>query len=168
MQDRSNIVLIGMPGSGKTTIGKLLAEHTNKQFIDGDQLLEEASKLDLQDIVDLRGLDYFRALEEDVLGNLDCQESVIATGGSAVYSAKAMHALKKHGVVVYLYISLATMLERVKNQDSRGLVKKPGTTLESLYQEREALYPQFAEVTIDNNQPVTAESIESMVTAISN
>ena len=103
-----------MPGSGKSTIGKRLAKELGMDFLDTDTLLEKRVNLPIQDIVNLRGLACFRALEESVLTNVVCENTVIATGGSAVYSQAAMQHLGENGKRVYLRISLATMLQRVK------------------------------------------------------
>ena len=108
----ANVILIGMPGSGKSTLGKRLARELEYDFLDTDQLLERAARVDIQSIVNVRGLPYFRALEERVLSELEVQRTVIATGGSAVYSARAMEVLGQSGVRVYLRISLASMLQR--------------------------------------------------------
>ncbi len=148
---KSNIVLIGMPGSGKSTIGKRLAKELGMDFLDTDTLLEKRVNLPIQDIVNLRGLACFRALEESVLTNVVCENTVIATGGSAVYSQAAMQHLGENGKRVYLRISLATMLQRVKNQGQRGLVKLARLPLQSLYQERKNLYPRVADIIIDND-----------------
>ena len=120
-----NIVLIGMPGSGKSTIGKRLAKYFELEFVDTDLILEQVENMPIQSIVDRRGLRRSMQLEHDVLNSLSIQGAVIATGGSAVYSDHAMQHLALTGTRVYLYVSLATMLRRVTNDESRGLVKLP-------------------------------------------
>ena len=163
MTQRShNIVLIGMPGSGKSTIGKRLASHFKLKFVDTDQLLEQAENMHIQAIVDKRGLRYFMQLEEQILGSIDLQSCVIATGGSAVYSRPAMDHLKQISTRVYLYISMPTMLRRVTNAQSRGLVKMPSHPLPRLYREREALCKAAADVHFDNNAPISALGIEQL------
>lgn len=151
----SNIVLIGMPGSGKSTVGKRLAKSLDMAFLDTDYLLEQRTNLKIQDIVNLRGLNFFRRLEETILSELECKNTVIATGGSAVYSAKAMQHLGDIGIRVYLRISLATMLRRVQNKGNRGLVKLARLPLQGLYQERRNLYPALADIVVDNNAGLT-------------
>lgn len=163
---KSNLVLIGMPGSGKSTLGQRLAKRLNYQFLDTDLLLEKETNLDLQDIVNLRGLPYFLALEERILCNLNCRNTVIATGGSAIYSQAAMNALGAHGIRIYLCISLASMLQRVSNQNNRGLVKLAGRPMQYLYQERKSLYPRFADIVVDNNRPVTQQSLDRVIEQI--
>ena len=159
----SNIVLIGMPGSGKSTVGKRLAKSLGKTFLDTDHLLEQSTNLKIQDIVNLRGLNFFRRLEETVLAELDCENTVIATGGSAVYSTKAMQHLGAIGTRVYLRISLATMLRRVQNKGNRGLVKLARLPLQGLYQERKSLYPEVADIVVDNNAGLTDIFFERLI-----
>ena len=162
----SNIVLIGMPGSGKSTVGKRLAKSLDMTFLDTDHLLEQRTNLKIQDIVNLRGLNFFRRLEETVLAELECENTVIATGGSAVYSAKAMQHLGDIGARVYLRISLATMLRRVQNKGNRGLVKLARLPLQGLYQERRNLYPNVADVVVDNNAGLTDIFFDQLISSL--
>jgi shikimate kinase len=157
-----NIVLIGMPGSGKSTIGRRLAKYFGLEFVDTDLILEQAENMPIQSIVDKRGLRRFMQLENDVLESLRLHGSVIATGGSAVYSVAAMQHLAMSGTRVYLYISLATMLRRVTNVESRGLVKLPQHHLSRLYREREELCDAAADVRFDNNRPISALAMDSL------
>ncbi len=145
---KSNIVLIGMPGSGKSTVGVLLAKRMSYDFIDTDLLIQSAQKRALQDIVDSDGHLALRAIEETILLSINVQHHVIATGGSAVYSAAAMAHLAASGTVVFLDTDLATLARRIDNFASRGLAKRPGQSLEDLFTEREALYKQVAEITV--------------------
>lgn len=160
---RTNIVLIGMPGSGKSTVGKRLAKELGMAFLDTDHLLEQATQLQIQNIVNLRGLPYFLRVEESILCSLACANTIIATGGSAVYSAKAMHHLGEIGLRVYLKISLATMLRRVSIDDMRGLVKPARLPLQGLYQERKALYPAVADVIINNDVAISDLFVERLI-----
>lgn len=163
MTSRSrNIVLIGMPGSGKSTIGRRLAKHFGLKFLDADHLIEEHENMPIQAVVDKRGLRYFMQLEGEILNSLQVQGYVIATGGSAVYSASAMQHLASLGTRVYLYISLATMMKRVTNVESRGLVKMPQHSLPRLYREREDLCDAAADLRFDNNRPISALGIEML------
>lgn len=150
-----NIVLIGMPGAGKSTLGVLLAKNNNMDFVDTDLLIQLKNNSSLQDLVDNFGYLKLRELEEDVLSALDCTNHIIATGGSAVYSDKAMRHLKKNSLIVYLQISLSELQTRVKDYASRGIACKPGDDLPTLYQERQKLYEKFADVKIicDNKSP---------------
>lgn len=153
MDSRSNIVLIGMPGSGKSSVGRLLARDASLSFIDTDDLISAAARgRSLQDIVDRDGYLALRRLEEQVLLALHCTKHVIATGGSAVYSPAAMDHLRRHGVLVLLEVDLAALRARVADFDTRGLVKRPEQTLEELFAERAELYLKYAELRIDCRQ----------------
>jgi shikimate kinase len=132
----SNIVLIGMPGSGKSTVGVLLAKQTGKAFVDTDLLIQSRTGGTLQDIVNRDGYLELRRIEEQVLLGLDLSDHVIATGGSAVYSEAAMGHLQAGGTVVFLRVSLATLRQRVGDYETRGLAKRPDQTIEDLFAER--------------------------------
>ena len=143
-----NIILIGMPGAGKSTVGVLLAKRLGYQFIDTDLLLQTRQYCRLQEIIARVGLKEFKTLEADLLCKLEATHSVIATGGSAVYSDRAMIMLKKLGQLVFIDIPLEELLDRVNDMDTRGLVIGPNETYEHLYEERQPLYRKYAEVTI--------------------
>jgi shikimate kinase len=145
----SNIVLIGMPGSGKSTVGVLLAKRTGKAFVDTDLLIQMQTGRSLQDIVDRDGYLELRRIEETALLDLSCRDMVIATGGSAVYSDKAMEHLRKDGIVIFLKVGLETLATRVSDYETRGLAKRPDQTIDDLFEERCALYRKYADVTID-------------------
>ncbi len=145
-----------MPGSGKSTIGKRLARHYGLTFIDGDTLIESAAGLPIQQVVNNQGLKRFSQLEQRVLCDIDPCGAVISTGGSAVYSADAMRHLQQLSTVIYLQISLQTLVQRVNNTNSRGLYKLPAHPLVRLYRERESLYPSYAHLTFNNDAPFTA------------
>jgi len=159
----SNIVLIGMPGSGKSTLGKRLAREINMPFIDTDSLLEAHENMHIQDIVNRRGVAHLRKIEDQVLSAIDLDQHVISTGGSAVYSQAAMQHLGSIGVRLYLKISLPTLLRRVDNEASRGLAKMKSHPLPRLYSERIDLYAQAADITFDNDWPVTALSMDGLL-----
>jgi shikimate kinase len=148
-EDRSNIVLIGMPGSGKSTVGVILARLTARDFVDTDVLIQTGHRRSLQDIVDRDGYLALRRIEENVLLKLDCRDHVIATGGSAVYSFAAMAHLKSHGIVVFLHVDMPALKSRVKDYETRGLAKRPDQNLDDLFAERLALYRKYADVTVD-------------------
>lgn len=147
--DRSNLVLIGMPGAGKSTVGVLVAKRTRRAFLDTDLLIQSERRQSLQDILDGQGYVRFREIEEAALLALDVQRSVIATGGSAVYSAAAMQHLKEAGVVVFLDTDLDTLQTRLEDFGTRGIARAPGQSLEQLYRERRPLYAAQADLTID-------------------
>jgi shikimate kinase len=146
---RSNIVLIGMPGSGKSTVGVLLAKLLALDFVDTDVLIQTQEGRSLQDIVDTDGYLVLRAIEEKAILALTCRDHVIATGGSAVYSDAAMRRLKSGGVIVFLNVDLSTLKSRVHDYDTRGLAKRPDQSVDDLFEERFALYRRYADVTID-------------------
>ena len=161
---KSNIVLVGMPGSGKSTVGVILAKLLSYDFLDTDVLIQSSQRRALQDIVDRDGHLALRTIEEDTLLSLDLQHHVIATGGSAVYSAAAMAHLAAIGTVVFLDVDLATLEGRVDNLATRGLVRRPGQSLADLFAEREALYKQAADITIDCTG-MTQEAVCSAIIA---
>lgn len=145
---RNNIVLIGMPGAGKSTVGVLLAKALSRNFVDTDLIIQASEGRRLQDIIDEDGLEAFRATEERHVLALSIPGAVIATGGSVVYSSTAMSHLKAGGTVVYLELPLDTIRKRITNMGDRGVAKAPGQSLEALYTEREPLYTRYADVVI--------------------
>lgn len=149
MDNERNVVLIGMPGVGKSTVGVLLAKALSCSFVDTDVYLQAREGRRLQDIIDTDGLDRFTATEESYILSLDCRGHVVATGGSVVYSERAMAHLRQSGVVVYLYLPLEPLYARVTNLDSRGVVMAPGQSFADLFDERQPLYARHAELTID-------------------
>jgi shikimate kinase len=146
---RSNIILIGMPGSGKSTVGVILARLMSMGFIDTDVLIQTEKGRTLQDIVDKDGFMVLRRIEEEILLALDCRDHVIATGGSAVYSSAAMRHLKSNGTAAFLNVDLATLKARVHDYDTRGLAKRPDQSVDDLFKERFALYREYADITVD-------------------
>jgi shikimate kinase len=146
--DDRNIVLIGMPGVGKTTIGKRLARSLDRTFVDTDRVIEEREGASLQQIIARVGLDGFRRIEEDSVAALDCRASVVATGGSVVYGERAMTHLSAHGLLVWLRLPLAILERRVGDPDARGMVRAAGQTLASLASEREPLYARWADASV--------------------
>ena len=161
-QTKSNIVLIGMPGSGKSTLGRRVARLQGLQFLDTDKLIEQRYGHSLQHIVNRHGYRYLRSIEAEVLSSLKLQNHLIATGGSAVYSDVAMRHLATSSRIIYLRISLPTLRQRVDNTASRGLAKLPGVSLQALYRERLPLYQAYAETTVDNNWPLSAWQLEKI------
>ncbi len=160
---RSNIVLIGMPGAGKSTVGVLLARRLGLDFTDTDRLIEQQAGRSLQAIVDADGHRALRRIEADALIALDCRHHVIATGGSAVYSDPAMAHLRRNGLIVHLHVALPVILDRVNDIATRGLAREAGQSLAALYHEREALYRRHADVGVDVSQCDPAASVEAVV-----
>ncbi len=162
----SNIVLIGMPGSGKSTVGIILAKLTSRSFIDTDVLIQTREVRSLQDIVDHDGYLFLREIEEKTLLGLDLRNHVIATGGSAVYSPAAMRHLKSDGVITFLDVNLETLKVRVSDYATRGLAKRPDQNVDDLFAERSALYRKYADMTIDcagvGHEEVCARIIQAL------
>jgi shikimate kinase len=160
----SNLVLIGMPGSGKSTVGVLLAKKTSRDFVDTDVLIQTSQQRTLQDIVDRDGYAVLRKIEEELLLGLSIQNHVIATGGSAVYSDRAMAHLKSDGLVIFLDVDLAMLESRISDFSTRGLAKRPEQSLSQLFDERFELYAKHADIKIKcdglTQQDVCAKIIE--------
>jgi shikimate kinase len=165
-EDSSNIVLIGMPGSGKSTVGVILAKRTCRSFVDTDVLIETAQGRPLQSTVDADGYLALRKIEEDVILALDCRNCVIATGGSAVYSSVAMAHLKQNSVAVFLNADLPTLQARVHDFATRGLAKRPDQGLDDLFAERFALYTRYADVTVLCKDLTHEEVCERIIKAV--
>lgn len=162
MSDK-NIVLIGMPGAGKSTIGVLLAKALKMPFIDTDLLIQQKENRYLQEIINTDGIEMFLKIEEEVLMNLNARRSVIATGGSAVYSPGAMLHLKQNGITVYLHLEYEKLEKRLKDIKSRGIAMAEGQSLLDLYNERIPLYWKYADLTIDcsekNMEEIVIEAV---------
>lgn len=146
---KSNIVLIGMPGSGKSTIGVMLAKRLSYGFVDTDILIQLSEHRPLQDIVDSDGYMVLRNIEERIILDLNCHRQVIATGGSAVYSQKAALHLQALGTIVFLNVNIDTLLSRISDMKTRGIARRPDQSFEDLFAERSALYKKYAEITIE-------------------
>lgn len=146
---KSNIVLIGMPGAGKSTVGVVLAKTAALEFVDTDLLIQKQTGRKLQEIIDNDGIDTFLKIEGEVISKVDCKNSVIATGGSAVFSENAMNNLRRDGVIVFLDVPLTEIKRRVDNITTRGIAMKSGETLETVYNERLPLYKKYADITVD-------------------
>ena len=161
LTENQNIILIGMPGVGKSTIGVLLAKATSRSFIDSDVIIQAQEGRRLQDIIDSDGTAVFREIEERNILSLDCRKHVIATGGSVVYSDKAMEHLKSSGVAVHLDLPFRLLEKRLTDLDCRGVVMEPDQTLRDLFEERHPLYERFADIKVNcaglrHEQVVTA------------
>ena len=159
MAEKNNVVLIGMPGSGKSTLGIVLAKIMTKDFIDADIVIQNQCDKTLQKIIDACGPEGFIEVENEILSKIDAENSVIATGGSAVYSDEAMKHLAEIGTVVYLKISYDQLVPRLSDLQERGVVLKGGIgmSLKELYDERLPLYEQYAGITVDvNDLSITA------------
>ena len=162
MPARPNLVLIGMPGVGKSTIGVLLAKAASRDFLDTDVAIQAREGRALQDIIDTDGVDAFLAVEEHLILTLDATGHVIATGGSVVYSRPAMKHLAAGGVIIHLHLPPVPLERRLADLKTRGVVMSPGKTIADLFKERHPLYEKHAQVTID----CTAKTHEQIVAEI--
>ena len=144
----NNIVLIGMPSCGKSTVGVILAKKLGYRFSDSDLLIQEREGMLLHEIISERGNNGFLEIENDVNKNLDVNKTIISTGGSVVYCDEAMEHLKSIGKVVYIDISYDTLVRRLGDFSHRGVIIKHGSTLYDMYCERRALYEKYADVTV--------------------
>ena len=157
-----NIVLIGMPGSGKSTLGVVLAKMLGYAFIDSDLIIEEEENRLLHEIIKEEGIEGFMAIENRVNSSIETSRKVIATGGSAIYGAEAMEHLGKIGTIVYLKWGLEELAEHLGDLTERGVVLKEGQDLRGLYEERCPYYEKYADITVE----CSGESIEAMTREI--
>ena len=164
---KKNIVLIGMPGVGKSTIGVILAKILGYKFIDTDLLIQESEKRLLKDIIASEGVDGFIDIENKVNSRIKAERSVIATGGSVVYGKEAMAHLSKIGTIVYLKLDYRKLRYRLGNIRNRGVVIRQGQRLSDLYNERTALYEKYADIIIDENGCGIEKTVNKIVDAIS-
>ena len=146
---KSNIVLIGMPGAGKSTVGVVLAKHLGCRFVDSDLVIQEKYGKLLHELIEEHGVEGFWKIENEVNASLALEGSVIATGGSVIYGKEAMEHLRLIGTVVYLKLPYEEVAERLGDLNARGVTLMPGQTLHDLYEERTPLYEKYAHVTID-------------------
>ena len=155
-----NIVLIGMPGVGKSTVGVILAKELGYQFIDADLLIQKQEKRLLREIIAQEGVDGFIQIENQVNASIETDRTVIATGGSVVYGREAMEHLKKISTVVYLKLSSQALKKRLGNLKNRGVVLREGQTLRDLYEERVVLYEKYADIVIDEENKGIEETLQ--------
>ncbi len=158
MSTKSNIVLIGMPGSGKSTIGIILAKRTSHDFVDTDVLIQHIEHRSLQDILDKEGYLRLREIEASALQGLNVENHIISTGGSAVYSDAAMQHLRVNGTCIYLDVSVDTLRKRITDYETRGIAKRPEQSFADLFEERTLLYRKYADLTI-NGDSMTQDQI---------
>lgn len=144
----SNMILIGMPGVGKSTVGVVLAKKLGYAFVDADLVIQSREGKLLHEIISERGVEGFWKVEESVGESIEAHRTVIATGGSAVYGAKAMEHYKQIGTVIYLSLPLEGIRKRLGDLDERGVTLRDGQDLDSLYAERLPLYEKYADITM--------------------
>lgn len=167
MIQKSNIVLTGMSGAGKSTIGVLLAKALGMGFVDTDILIQQHTGKTLQDTIDNEGIDSFLAVERKVVSQLSAHRCVIATGGSVIYSPEAMAALKRSGTIVYLEVPFPELARRLTNITSRGIVMRPGARLSDVFLEREPLYKEYCDILIDCSGQGIEECVAKVIEALS-
>lgn len=161
-----NIILIGMPGSGKSTVGVLLAKAMLKSFVDTDLLVQIKQGMTLIEIIGQKGIDGFVNIENEIIKNQMFENTVVATGGSVVYGEEAMQALKRNGKVVYLKVDPDELEKRVLNITTRGIAMPEGYTLKELYLERAPLYEKYADITIDCTKLTVEETVRKVAEAL--
>ena len=161
--DMQNIILIGMPGAGKSTIGVILAKSLLFDFCDTDLSIQKETGESLCNTISKIGIDEFIRLEEAVIIKQEFVSSVVATGGSAIYGEKAMEKLKENGIIVYLKVSPEELKNRIKNIHTRGIAMKEGTSISELYEERAPLYEKYADVTIECDGKTAEECVDLIV-----
>lgn len=162
---KNNIVLIGMPGAGKSTVGVVLAKALGYAFADTDLLISAQTGTTLQSFIDSKGIDAFLKAEERAALSLDCERTVVATGGSMVLSEYAMSHLKSASQTVFLDVPLDTLIRRIQNITTRGITLRQGQTIADIYGERQPLYKKYADITVPENS-AAAPDLEGMVAEI--
>lgn len=161
-----NIILIGMPAVGKSTVGVVVAKQLGYQFIDTDLLIQEKENRLLKEIIEDEGIEGFLRIEDEVNSSVNTQKAVISPGGSIVYCQNAMEHFENIGTVVYLQASFETITNRLENAKGRGVVLKDGQTLKDLYDERVELFEKYADVIICQDGLELEESVEAVVQAL--
>ncbi len=159
-----NIILIGMPGAGKSTVGVILAKSLGMEFCDTDLVIQKNEAMKLQDIIDKYGMDYFKACEEKNILATAFENSVVATGGSAVYGEKAMEHLKSGGVTVYLKVSSLELDSRINNFSTRGIVGSG--SIAEIFEERKELYNKYADITVQCDGLNMESAVKSVIDKI--
>ncbi len=162
-----NVALIGMPGAGKSTLGVLLAKRTARRFLDTDLRIQVAERSSLHELIEERGVDTFRRIEERCVMALDCRACVIATGGSVIYSTAAMEQLARIAVCIYLDVPTRELSDRLGSLSARGVVRTPGQGLEDLHAERRPLYERWADLRVECAGLGHEAAVDSIVAALS-
>lgn len=162
MGKKTNITLIGMPASGKSSVGVVLAKRLGKKFVDTDIVIQEKYGKLLKELIEEHGDDGFREIEDEVNASLDVSNSIISPGGSVVYGQKAMNHLKEISVVIYLELSYTAIKSRLGDLRERGITLKEGQSLKDLYLERTPLYEKYADITINEMKKSLAKTIDEI------
>lgn len=159
---KSNIVLIGMPGAGKSTVGVVLAKRLGYRFIDSDLVIQDKHGKLLHELIEEHGVEGFWQIENDVNAGLNVEKSIIATGGSVIYGKEAMEHLGEIGTIVYLKLSYEEIKDRLGDLNARGVTLMPGQTLADLYEERTPMYEKYAHVTIECDGKMLREIVKEI------
>ncbi|MDL2302133.1 shikimate kinase [Lachnospiraceae bacterium OttesenSCG-928-D06] len=162
MKKAKNIILIGMPGAGKSSVGVVLAKKMGYRFVDSDIVIQEKYDKLLYELIEEYGIEGFWQIENDVNARMEYNRTVIATGGSAIYGKEAMEHFREIGEVIYLSLSYEEVVNRLGDLNARGVTLREGQTLESLYEERIPYYEAYAHRTIDCNQKGLREIVLSI------
>lgn len=157
-----NIILIGMPGAGKSTVGVVLAKRLGYQFVDSDLVIQEKEGKLLHQIIEEKGIDGFIKIENEINASLNMKKTVIATGGSAIYGKESMEHFKRIGLVVYLSLSYESITDRLGDLNERGVAVREGQTLLELYEERRPYYEQYADITVDCEGKMIKDIVEEV------
>lgn len=168
MSDKTNLVLIGMPGAGKSTVGVVLAKKLGYYFMDSDLVIQEREQRLLHEIIAQEGLQGFLEIENRINASLNAEHSIIATGGSVIYGTEAMAHFKQIGTVIYLKLSYEAIENRLGDLRERGVALKEHQTLAQLYAERTPLYEQYADIIIDCEKLVLREVVEQIIQKLEN
>ncbi len=158
-----NIVLIGMPGVGKSTVGVVLAKVLGYDFLDSDLVIQKKDGRRIHEIIEQEGTEQFIALEDQVNASINVENSIIATGGSAVFGHHAMEHLSKNGIVVYLSVPYEVLVERLGDLNERGVVTRPGQTLLDVYNERCPLYKKYADIKVDEEHLDIRSTVDAIM-----
>ncbi len=160
-----NIILIGMPSCGKSTIGVILAKTIGYSFTDTDLIIQDKYKKLLIDIINEKGMEKFLSIENDILCDLDIENTVIATGGSAIYSQEGINNLKRNGKIVYLKHRFEVIKSRLTNISTRGVIMRENQSLQQLFEERIPLYEKYADITIEADGLTLEQTVEAIMNA---
>lgn len=162
----NNIIFIGMPAAGKSTVGVVTAKRIGYRFIDTDLLIQEQEGMLLREIIDRQGIEKFLEIEDQANAKVEAEKAVIAPGGSVIYCDNAMRHYKEIGKIVYLQASFETINNRLKNVRNRGVVLREGQTLRALYNERVPLFEKYADITVCEDGYDLGETVEHVLDAL--
>lgn len=162
MGKKTNITLIGMPASGKSSVGVVLAKRLGKKFVDTDIVIQEKYGKLLKELIEEHGDEGFREIEDEVNAGLDFDNCIISPGGSVVYGEKAMQHLKEISVIIYLELSYTAIKSRLGDLRERGITLKEGQSLKDLYLERVPLYEKYADITVNEMKKSLAKTIDEI------